>query len=245
VLRLFGRLAVLLIVHPAVFALVASLGLAEPVMAQQATETSSTVAMSSSDAAAMSAAASTPCQLPQLQTDSKLGFEQRFCFYGAKYLTRQFALRGALVASFGQMRNSPNVSHQDIDDISRRFAIFYARHAAESAGKLLVGYLNHEDPRPHLSTEHGFWKRTQAAMLSVVEIQDADGSARPALAPVAGALASGLVGTACYQTHNSLGDGFLRAGLVYGSYFGASWAREFKPELTMFANRFLRKKKQD
>lgn len=214
-------------------------------MAQQAAETSSTVAMSSSDTAALSAASSTVCQVQQLQNDPKLGFEQRICFYGAKYLTPRFALRGALVASFGQLRNSPNVPREDMDDISRRFGIFYARHAGESAGKLLVGYLNHEDPRPQISTEHGFWKRTHAAMLSVMEVRDVDGTARPALAPVAGALGSGLVGAACYRTHNSLGYGFLRSGLVYGSYFGAAWAREFKPELTMFANRLLRKKKQD
>ncbi len=99
-------------------------------------------------------------------------------------------VRAGLSGAYGQWRNNdPHVGNENIDDFGRRFGSFYARHTAQNAGELFAGYLHHEDPRPHVSLEHGFWKRTRAAMVSVLVSNDADGNSRVALAPIAGSLA--------------------------------------------------------
>ena len=150
------------------------------------------------------------------------------------------------MAGFDQARNSPNFSHEDLDDFGRRFSIFYARHSAQSAGEMLAGYFNREDPRPRASLQHGFWNRTKSALESVMLTADPDGSDRRlALGPIAGAFGSGMVGMACYRTHNSFEDGLRRTGISYSTYFASALAREFHPDLTGFASRLLHKKKQD
>jgi hypothetical protein len=166
-------------------------------------------------------------------------FKSRACVEAARLAKPSLALRGAFVAGFGQWRNNPEVFHEQPSEFARRFAVFYARHTAQNAGELIAGYLNHEDPRPHLSQEHGVWNRTRSALLSVVQTKDTDGSMRIALAPVAGAFGSGMVGAACYQRNNTAAAGFERTGIVYGGYFARAVFREFKPDLSHFAYRLL------
>ena len=126
-------------------------------------------------------------------------FKERACSQATRLLKPSLALRGALVAGFGQWRNNPQVFHEEPSEFAHRFAVFYARHTAQNAGELIAGYLNHEDPRPRISQEHGVWNRTRSALLSVVQTKDTNGGMRVSLAPVAGAFGSGMVGVACYE----------------------------------------------
>ena len=170
-------------------------------------------------------------------------FKQRACSQAARLAKPSMALHAAVVAGFGQWRNNPEVFHQSPDEFAHRFAVFYARRTAQNTGELLAGYFNHEDPRPHISQDHGFWNRTRSALLSVVQTKDADGSVRPALAPIAGAFGSGMVGVACYERDNDAAHGFRRSGIVYSTYFANALFREFKPDLSTFAYRLLRQKR--
>jgi hypothetical protein len=156
----------------------------------------------------------------------------------AALTTPSKALRGAAVAGLGTW-------HDNHESFSHRYASFYARHSAQAAGELVAGYLNHEDPRPRPSLEHGNWNRVRSALISVVRIQDAEGNSRPALAPIAGSFGSGLVGMALSPNRSSWNSGLVRTELTYGTYFARALAREFKPDLSLLANRILHKKKQD
>ena len=173
-------------------------------------------------------------------TTEDFSFKGRACADTTRLLKPSLALRGAFTAGFGQWRNNPEVFHGEPSDYAQRFAVFYARHTAQNVGELIAGYLNHEDPRPHISQEHGVWNRTRSALLSVVQTKDTDGGMRMALAPVAGAFSSGMVGAACYERNSYAAAGFERTGIVYGGYFATAIFREFKPDLTTFAHRLLR-----
>lgn len=171
-------------------------------------------------------------------------FKSRACFQTSRLLKPSLALRGALVAGFGQWRNNPEIFHEEKPgEFAHRFGAFYARHTAQNAGELIAGYLNHEDPTPHPSQEQGVWRRTRSALLSVVQTKDTGGNMRISLAPVAGAFGSGMVGAACYERNNNAAYGFERSGIVYGSYFARAIFREFKPDLSTFASRLLRQKR--
>lgn len=183
------------------------------------------------------------CNPIELRTDANLNFEQRGCWFLDRLLSPSGIVHGAFSSTFSQWRNVPFERHEDIDDFGHRFAVFYARRAAQNTGEFLAGYLNRENPRPHLSTENGFWKRTRSALFSVVAVEGADGGNRPALAPIAGAFGSGFVGVACYRTHNTLEDGFRRTGLAYGGYFGSALAHEFHPDIAAIASRLLHQKR--
>ena len=151
------------------------------------------------------------------------------------------AFHAAFSSAFSQWQNNPYVLHQNWDDYGRRFGVFYAKTTARDIGELMAGYFNHEDPRPHRSNQTGFWNRTRSALLSVVVTEDSTGDTRPSLVPIAGAFGSGMIGVACYRTHNSVEDGFARTGKAYAGYFAAALFREFKPDLMVVANRFLKK----
>jgi hypothetical protein len=169
----------------------------------------------------------------------ELTFSERACYYGSKLSRPSLALRGVALAGLGQWRNSPDMHDRGAEAFGERLGMFYARHTAQSGAELLVGYWHHEDPRPHVSTEHGVWRRVGSAALSVVQVQDADGGRRIALAPASGALASGMVSAACCRVDNSVGRGLVRSGFVFGADFGTAIAREFKPDLTALALRIL------
>jgi hypothetical protein len=147
--------------------------------------------------------------------------------------------RGAAAAAVGEWRNTPVIDHQDLDEMSHRFAAFYARHSAQATGEMLAGYLHHENPLKQTSGLHGTWSRVGAALLTVVQTTDPDGSTRPAFAPLAGAFSSGLTSMACYRYRGDTNlDGVLKhSGAVYSSYFVNAIFREFKPDLTSLAYR--------
>ena len=177
--------------------------------------------------------------------EQDFSFKSRACVEATGLAKPSLALRGAFMAGFGQWRNNPEVFHQQRSEFAHRFAVFYARHTAQNAGELIAGYLNHEDPSPRVSQEHGVWNRARSALRSVVQTKDTDGGIRFAIAPVAGAFGSGMVGAACYQRNNTAAAGFERTGIVYGGYFARAVFREFKPDLSQFAYRLLRQKRPD
>jgi hypothetical protein len=190
------------------------------------------------------AAPATTCRPLDIQNAASLTFRQRACFYEARLMKPSFAARAALFSTFSQLRNEPRVGGDGAAGFAHRFGAYYARRAGQSAGELLAGYLNHEDPRYHPSHQEGFWNRTKAALLSVTVTHDADGATRPAFGPIAGAFGSGMVSVGFYRTQNGLGDGFRRTGLSYGCYFGTALFREFKPDLALLASHALHRKSQ-
>lgn len=182
------------------------------------------------------------CNAYELAHAQNLTLGQRACYFGDQLTSTSTVLRAAFASGISQWRNNPYKSHQDNDDYAYRFGVYYARRAAKNSSELLVGYLNHEDPRPRRSTASGNWNRTRSALLSVVEIRDEDGYGRPALSPIAGAFASGFVGAACYRTNNTVEDGLRQAGISYSSYLARAIYREFRPDILAFASRLRHKK---
>lgn len=178
------------------------------------------------------------CNSDQLQDAQQLTFRQRACWSGSKLLSPGAAARAALSSAIGQWRNAPYIKGQDGDDYTHRFAVFYIRRSARETGELLAAYLNHEDPRPHTSRETVFGKRVRSALLSVLVVRGEEGD-RPALAPVAGSLASGFAGAASYEEHTSTRYALEGAGIAYGGYFGRALYQEFRPDLRFLVGRIL------
>jgi hypothetical protein len=183
-----------------------------------------------------------PWLIPSLPTE--LSFRQRACFTLAELASPLRFGAAAAGAAFSQWRNSPRISPRDADDFGTRFAHIYERQAARATAELLVGDLHHEDPRLHSSNARGVVNRTRAALWSVLISPGEDGQARPALAPIAGSLASGLTSIALYQHQNSLPDAFERSGIAYGCYFARALFHEFSPELWSLAPRFVRQRRE-
>ena len=174
-----------------------------------------------------------------LATTATLTFKQRSCLFSQDLLSPKFALTAGFAAVFGQLRNSPRMRSEDFDDVSRRFGVFYARHASQHAAELLVGYRHHEDPRFRSSDAKSFWRRTNSAFLNVVASPGTDGSLRVAYAPIAGALSSAFVGSALYRHSETLPGVFAHASAIYGYYFLRDFVAEFKPELNAYARHLL------
>lgn len=189
-------------------------------------------------AAALAPVERATCDPLDLQLAPELSFSQRTCLLRSHLLSRGLLFRSAGMSAWSEWRNT-KIQNPGTEDFTRRFAGYYARRAARESGELIAGYLNHEDPRYHLSQQSGTWKRSRAALLSVLAVKNADGNSRLALAPIAGAFGSGMVGMAMSQSHNSLHDGLRRSATSYGFYFSNALLHEFHPELAAFANRFL------
>ena len=183
------------------------------------------------------------CKPLELLSAKELTFHQRTCLYSQKLLSKGFLARAAVFSAYAEVRNNPNMKDDGISQFAHRFSVYYARRTAQSTGELLAGYLNHEDPRIRVSQEHGFWNRTRSTFASVLVTPTENGGSRPALAPIAGAFGSGLAGVALYRAHNSWEDGFRRTGVSYSTYFATAFFREFQPELSGYAARFLHKHK--
>lgn len=182
------------------------------------------------------------CKPLDLLAAKNLTFQQRACIYGQKLLSRGTLGRTTVLSAMAQVRNNPDNS-DGLSEFARHFSVYYARRTAQSAGELLAGSLNHEDPRLHASQEHGFWNRTRSAFTGVLMTTNGDGNSRPALAPIAGAFGSGFVGEACSRTHNTWEDGFRRTGFSYSTYFATAFFREFQPELSSYAGHLLHKRR--
>jgi hypothetical protein len=171
----------------------------------------------------------------------ELSFRQRFCFELAEAASPATLLGSAAIAGFSQWKNNPRMSPHDADDFSVRFEHAYERQTARLTAELFVGYLHHEDPRFHSSNKHGVWRRTGAALLNVMARPGGDGAEQIALAPIAGALGSGLTSMALYQQQNSLRYGLERSGISYSGYFIRALFHEFSPELWSLTPHFIRK----
>jgi hypothetical protein len=183
------------------------------------------------------------CNADEIAAAKTLTLHQRACYYGNRMLSLSGGAHAAFSSAFGQWRNAPYVHRQDSEDFARRIGGFYARREARDAGEFLAGYLNNEDPRPHVSNKAGIWNRSKSALLSVVATRDGAEAARPALGPIAGAFGSGFVGAAFYGERRGLvAEGMKATGFTYGAYFGSALFREFKPDIATLATKLIHKK---
>jgi hypothetical protein len=173
---------------------------------------------------------------------SEISFRQRICLGIAQMASPGLALGSGALAGLSQWRNSPKITPRDGDDYAVRFEHIYERQMARVTADVLVAAIHHEDPRYHRSHEKVAWRRIGAAFLSVVDSPGEDGSFRPALAPLAGSLGSGLTSMALYQRQNDLSAGLRRSGLAYSAYFVRALFHEFSPELWSLTPGFVRKR---
>jgi len=150
-------------------------------------------------------------------------------------------LRAGAVAGYAHWRNASSANPKDSAEFTRRIANYYARRTARASAELMVGYLHHEDPRLRSSAEKGAWRRTRAALFSVIESPDQDGNARPAFAPLAGAFGSGFTSMAVDLHRNGVDDALRHSGIVYSHYFVTALVHEFGPELWSLTPHFIRK----
>jgi len=172
---------------------------------------------------------------------ANLSFAERVCLDFSQLASPSVLAGSAAMAGWSQWRNNPHMRRTDSDDIAVRFEHLYERRSARITGEFLAGYLHHEDPRFHPSGKQGVWRRTGAALLSVMESPDENGKARMAFAPLAGSLGSGLTTMALYQRQNSIGYGLERSGIVYSRYLARALYHEFSPDLWSLAPKFIRK----
>lgn len=172
---------------------------------------------------------------------TELTFRQRFCLELAHLASPATFIETGMIAGYSQWRNSPLIEPHDNDDFSIRLSYLYQRQAARGTAELLVSYLHHEDLRPQASGKHGAWVRTASALLTVVASTGEDGTGRVALAPMAGALGSGLTSMALYPKQNSLMYGLERSGLSYCGYFARALFHEFAPEIWSLTPYFIRR----
>ncbi len=184
------------------------------------------------------------CKPLELQSAAELSLHQRSCLYGRKLIAPSMAMRAVFSSAYGQLRNAPFDHGDGMDEFGRRFGVYYARRTAQFTSEMMAGYLAHEDPRFHPSQQTGVWNRARGALLNVLTAQGENGSTRPAFAPIAGSLSSGMVTMAMYRTRNGLGDGLTRSGLAYGGYVGTALIHEFQPDLTIWAEHLLHRQKQ-
>ncbi|MBV9441344.1 MAG: hypothetical protein JO217_01490 [Acidobacteriaceae bacterium] len=201
--------------------------------------------LASAQTATSSSGRELSCKPLQIQTAAELTFQQRSCLYTRKLLAPSMALRAVVSSAYGQVRNSPADPGDGMDVFEHGLGAYYARRTGQYTGELMAGYLPGEDPRFHPSGRNGFWPRVRATVVNVVAVPDGEGGSRPAIAPIAGSLSSGLISVATYRTHNSFEDGFRRTGYVYSGYIGTALLHEFQPDLTVWANHLIHRKKQD
>lgn len=178
------------------------------------------------------------CNASELRSAPSLTFAQRSCFHLQRILSRSFAIRSAAFSAISAARSSDD-RDSGFAGFRDRYETYYARRAAQNFGEWMAGSLHREDPRYRPSLERGFWKRSRFALQSVLIARDLDGNGRVAIAPLAGAFSSGMVGLACCTSRDSVADGLRRSGFAYGSYYGTAILREFRPELVAFARKFV------
>ncbi len=188
-------------------------------------------------AAGRTGSVNTSCSSYALQSAALLNLKQRGCYFARQLFSPQFAASTGFMTVMGQSMNSPFIRHERWSKFPHRFEIYYARHAAMDAGEYLAGYLHHEDPRLHRSSETGFWRRAGAALLSVVDSPDENGHWRPAYAPVAGSLSSAFTGTLLYRHSETLPTTMDKAGGTYAFYFVRAIFWEFKPDIVAMIRR--------
>ena len=176
------------------------------------------------------------CTPEDLLAVKALTFSQRACLYRSRMFSKSFPIRAALFSAYSELQ-SDDIENPGFGSFGHRFAAYYARRTAQNTGEFLAGYWHHEDPRYRPSLEHGVWKRSRSALLSVLIARDADGGNRMAFAPITGAFGSGMVSAVCYRNQNTIEDGLRRSGTSYSLYFATALVRGFKPELNRLVAR--------
>lgn len=192
-----------------------------------------------SPAPTLSSSSPKDCRAFTLQTVETLTLKQRACFAGKQLISPQFALAAGIASAYGQFLDSPHIYHTGLAEFQRRYEIHYAYRGARTTAELIVGYLHNEDPRFRRSIAHGFWRRTNSSIRNVLISPDADGNARVAYAPIAGAFGSAFTASMLYRHSETLPNTLEHAAAVYSFYFVRSFYQEFKPEFTTYARHFL------
>jgi hypothetical protein len=189
-----------------------------------------------------SAAASqnSSCSAFSLQSTLNLTFKQRNCYFARQLFSPMNAASIVAFSLVEQLRDSPSEKRNDWSLFPHRVGTHYARQSARDSAEMLVGYLHHEDPRPRKSLERSFFRRTNAAIMSVLTSPDESGNLRPAFAPMAGSLSSAFVGSAMYTRKDAaLSSTMIHAGAVYSFYFVKAIFAEFKPEMDSMVRHIL------
>lgn len=171
--------------------------------------------------------------------DTNLSFKQRTCLFSEKYITPKFSLNAAFAAAFGQFANTPRVPRERWDEFPHRLEVYYAVRSTRDAGELVAGYLHHEDPRLRPSLAHGFWRRTDYSLRSVLKSPGDDGHDRIAYAPIVASFSSAVVASEMYRRQNNAQTTLIHAGLAYGHYMTRSFFHEFRPDINAYARHFL------
>lgn len=176
---------------------------------------------------------------PQLYP-ATLSFGELACMQYSQLASPGLAAESVFMAGYGQWRTRKTDFDRN-DNMADRIEHLYERRAARVTAETIVGYLHHEDPRLHPSGKEGVWRRTGAALLSVIDSPDQNGKDRIAFAPLAGSLGSGFTAMAIGPHQTSVGYGLERSGIIYSHYFIRALYHEFSPDLWSIAPRFIRK----
>ena len=180
------------------------------------------------------------CDPVQLKMTPELTFRQQACWHASDLMSPWAAVRAGFGVGLGQWINHHDQSF-DADDYAHRVAVHYVRRGARETGEWIAEYLHHEDPRFHPSGQAGFKSRLGSSLMTVLVTKNDEGE-RPALAPIAGALASGLAGSALYRTDTKPAYALRGAAVCYAGYFGKAVYQEFRPDLTLFVKGMLHRR---
>ena len=170
----------------------------------------------------------------------QLTFQQQVCWYANDLISPSLFVRAGFASALGEWHNDSYGNHQDGPGYAHRFGVYFARRSARDAAELIAGYWNHEDPRPHTSGETGTQQRLKAALMSVL-IAKTENDSRPALSPIAGALASALTGATLSREHDFGGAFARKAACSYAGSFATAVYKEFRPDLSSLVRHALHK----
>lgn len=113
----------------------------------------------------------------------------------------------------------------------KRLASGFATHVVKNSIQFGVAGARHEDLKYHRSTQRGFERRLQHALVSTVVTQKTTtGKRTPAAGRISGAMGSGLISRAWQPAAaRSVAGGVASGGITLGADAAANVAREFWP----------------
>src|SRR5690242_7473746 len=132
----------------------------------------------------------------------------------------------------------PREWRQGFAGFGRNYGDFMASWAAVQGGKFAAASILHEDPRYYPSRSRNLFARSLNAVRCVVVDRGDNGSARPALANLAGAFAGGFVGNAYLpDPYANASHGLRRSALSLTGFVSSNLADEFRPEIRKVARK--------
>ena len=156
----------------------------------------------------------------------------------------------AFNASVAMARHTPREWPQGAQGFGYQFGTRYAQGMLKSTTTFGVGYLLHEDPRPHPPTDlnclghthirhDNGWARLGSSLLRVVWTHRDNGcSDMVAFSRVAGSLASGFIQRAYLPpSTNTLGNAFKGSASALGGYAANSVWTEFQGDIMGWVGR--------